>query len=110
ISYTLSEAATVKLTLAKATTGRKVNGVCVRKTRRNSGRRHCTRFVQVGGTFNGPGKAGANSLALPRVHGRKLGPGRYRLTIATTDAIGNTRTTTESFRIKPKPKPKKKKS
>ncbi|HEY2604257.1 MAG TPA: hypothetical protein VGI67_22050, partial [Thermoleophilaceae bacterium] len=47
ISYTLSEAATVKLTLAKATTGRKVNGVCVRKTRRNSGRRHCTRFVQV---------------------------------------------------------------
>src|SRR5262249_49078219 len=103
-SYSLSEAGTVKLTLSKATTGRKVNGTCVRKTKHNASRRHCRRFVQVGNAFSGPGKVGANSVALPKVHGRKLGPGRYQLAITTTDAIGNTKTITESFRIKPKPK------
>jgi hypothetical protein len=107
VSYTLSEGSTASLALTKATTGRKVNGKCVRTTKRNHKRRHCTRFVAVGRTITAPGAAGANSLTLPKVHGRKLGPGRYRLTLTVTDAAGNKATFTKSFTVK-KPKHKKK--
>jgi hypothetical protein len=106
VTYTLSEAATVKFKLAKASKGRKVNGKCVRKTRRNRHRRSCTRFSPLGGTLTGPGAAGRNTFAIPKIHGRKLGPGRYRLTMTVTDAAGNTATTTKRFTIKPKPKKK----
>jgi hypothetical protein len=109
ISYTLSEGSTASLALAKATTGRRVNGKCVRTTKRNHKRSHCTRFVAVGGAFAGPGAAGGNSLALPKVHRHKLGAGRYKLTLTVTDAAGNKATFTKSFTIKPKPKPKHKK-
>jgi hypothetical protein len=108
VSYTLSEGATASFTLAKATTGRRVNGKCVRTTRRNRKRPHCTRFVPVGRAFAGPGAAGGNSLSLPKVHGRKLGAGRYKLTLTVTDAAGNKATFTKNFTIKPKPKHKKK--
>jgi hypothetical protein len=108
VSYTLSEAATVKFALAKASTGRKVRGKCVRKTRRNASKPHCTRFTAFGAGFSGPGAAGKNSVAIPKVHGRKLGVGRYKLTMTVTDAAGNTTTKTTSFRIKPKPKKHKK--
>jgi hypothetical protein len=108
VSYRLSEAATVKFKLAKASTGRKVRGKCVRKTRRNANKPHCTRFSAFGAGFSGPGAVGNNSVAIPKVHGRKLGPGRYKLTMTVTDAAGNTTTKTTSFRIKPKPKKHKK--
>jgi hypothetical protein len=107
LSYTLSEAATVRFGLAKASTGRRVGRKCVRRTRRNSRRRHCTRFTTVGRAFAGPGAAGPNSLTLPKIRGRKLGAGRYRLTMTVTDAAGNSATTTKSFTIKAKPKHKK---
>jgi hypothetical protein len=107
LSYTLSEAATVRFGLAKASTGRRVGRKCVRRTRRNSKRRHCTRFTTVGRAFAGPGAAGPNSLTLPKIRGRKLGAGRYRLTMTVTDAAGNSATTTKSFTIKAKPKHKK---
>jgi hypothetical protein len=105
VGYVLSEAATVGFKLQKATTGRRVNGKCVRKTRKNSSRPRCTRFIGVGGSFAGPGNVGPNQVSLPKVRGRKLGPGLYRLTMTATDAVGNTGTTTKQFRIKP---PKKK--
>lgn len=108
VLYSLSEAATVKFTLAKASTGRKVGRKCVRKTRRNSRRRHCTRFLSVGAVFDGPGAAGGNSVAIPKIHRRKLGAGRYKLTMTVTDVAGNSATTTKRFTIKPKHKPKKK--
>jgi hypothetical protein len=103
IAYTLSEAATVSLQLAKGTSGRKVGGKCVRLTRKNRHKPHCTRFVALGHAFAGPGKSGADQLALPKVGGRKLGPGRYLLTLTARDAAGNKRTTTKRFTIvKPK--------
>ena len=104
VAYNLSEAATVKFKLEKATKGRRVKGKCVRQTRRNRKRPACTRFVVVKGNFAGPGVAGANQVTLPKVRGRKLGPGRYRLTMTVTDAVGNSATTTKSFTIKPKKK------
>jgi len=46
--------------------------------------------------------AGANQAAIPR--GRKLGAGRYRLTMTVTDALGNSATSTKSFRVKARKK------
>ena len=102
--YSLSEGATVKLQLQKASSGRKVKGKCVRQTRRNRHKPRCTRFVNVGSGFAGPGAVGANQVGIPG--GRRLKAGRYRLTITVTDAAGNSATSTKSFRIKP---PRKKK-
>jgi hypothetical protein len=104
VFYTLSEGATVSFRLEKALTGRKVNGKCVRQTRRNKRKPRCTRFVGVGRGFSGPGAAGANQVTIP--NGRRLKAGRYRLTMTVTDAAGNSATTTKSFRIKPKKKKK----
>jgi hypothetical protein len=106
IAYNLSEAATVAFKLEKATKGRKVRGKCVRKTRRNRRRPSCTRFTTLNRNFAGPGNVGANQVTLPKVRGRKLGAGRYRLTMTVTDAAGNSASTTKSFTIKPKPKKK----
>jgi hypothetical protein len=108
IGYSLSEAATVAFKLEKAGKGRKVRGKCVRQTRRNHKRPGCTFFTTLAGSFAGPGAVGANQVALPKVRGRKLGAGRYRLTMTVTDAAGNSATTTKSFTIKPKHKHKKK--
>jgi hypothetical protein len=69
LSYTLSEAATVRFGLAKASTGRRVGRKCVRRTRRNSKRRHCTRFTAVGRAFAGPGAAGPTRSRCPRSAG-----------------------------------------
>jgi hypothetical protein len=102
VFYTLSEGATVRFRLQKATSGRKVKGKCVRQTRRNRHKPRCTRFVNVGSSFAGPGAAGANQVAIPRA--RRLKAGRYRLTMTVTDAAGNSATSTKSFRIKPRKK------
>lgn len=102
VFYKLSEGATVRFRLQKASSGRKVKGKCVRQTRRNRHKPRCTRFVNVGSSFAGPGAVGANQLAIPR--GRKLKPGRYRLTMTVTDAAGNSATSTKSFHIKPRKK------
>ena len=107
IFYTLSEGATVSFKLEKALSGRKVAGKCVRQTRRNRHRPRCTRFTTLAAGLAGPGAVGANQLALPKIRGRKLGAGRYRLTMTVTDAAGNSATTTKSFRIKPPHKKKK---
>jgi hypothetical protein len=101
LAYRLSEASSVSVLLQKAATGRRVAGKCVRPTRRNRTRPRCTRFVAARGSFSGPGKVGSDSLTLPRVHGRKLGPGLYQLAVTVSDAAGNKATFTKRFRIKP---------
>jgi hypothetical protein len=101
IAYRLSEASTVSVLIEKASTGRTVNRKCVRHTSKNSGRPRCTRFVSLRSGLAGPGKVGANSLTLPRVHHRKLAAGLYRLTLTVTDQAGNKSTSTKRFRIKP---------
>jgi hypothetical protein len=107
ISYSLSEASTVSFKLLKATTGRKVNGKCVRKTKRNRKRRSCTLFKQVGRAFSGPGAAGTNKVSLPKIHGRKLGAGLYKFVMTATDSHGNAVTVSKTFRINPPKKHKK---
>jgi hypothetical protein len=95
IFYNLSEGATVSFQLTKSVTGRKVRGKCVRRTKRNQRRRHCTLTTNVGGPFAGPGTVGPNQLTLG-----KLKPGSYKLTMTVRDAAGNTATSTRTFRVK----------
>jgi hypothetical protein len=103
LSYQLSEAATTTFKVERAAKGRKKGRHCVRPTRRNRTKKRCARYVKVRGSFKHLGKAGANAFTFRgRVGGRKLKPGRYRLSGAATDTAGNKSPTVRTtFRIKP---------
>jgi hypothetical protein len=96
-SYSLSEAAAVRIQLEKKHPGRRIGRKCVKQTKRNRHHRRCPRFTRVGAAFDGPGNAGANSVPLPG--GKRLGPGTYRLTLTLTDAAGNKTTKRVTFKI-----------
>ena len=90
VRYTLSEAARVRFSVQRRTTGRRVGRRCVKTTRRNRSRRRCTRFVTVRGSFTHAGTTGANRFRFSgRVRRRALRRGRYRLVARATDAAGN---------------------
>jgi hypothetical protein len=92
IRYTLSEAATVTLSFSRATRGRRVGGRCVKRTRRNRGRRPCTRFVRVRPTLAFANQqAGARRIRFAGrlTRRRSLRPGPHRLTLRARDAAGN---------------------
>jgi PKD domain len=83
LSFTLSEPAKVKVTIALKTKGVRKGKRCVKRRKHQRGR-SCTRYVTkktVTKTFT---KAGAGSLTLP-----KLKHGTYRITVVATDAAGN---------------------
>jgi streptogramin lyase len=100
VSYRLNVAATVRFTVQRRTTGRRVGKRCVRRTRRNRSRRRCTRYLRVRGSFTRAGTAGNNSFRFTgRLRGRKLRPRSYRL-VATPSAGGVAgRAARTSFRI-----------
>ena len=102
ILYNLSEAATVKFTLAKKLPGHKVGRKCVKQTPQNKDKKRCPRFKRVGAQFSGPGAPGPNKATLP--NGKKLKPGVYRLTMTATDAAGNTATKIVKFTVLKKKK------
>ena len=90
VSLTLSEPATLRFRVRRATRGRRVGGRCVKATRRNAGRRRCRRFVLRPGAFTVAGTQGANAFRFTgRLAGRSLGAGAYRLVVVATDAAGN---------------------
>jgi hypothetical protein len=98
--FTLSEAATVKLVIAQKLPGRRAGKVCRKTSRKNRGRKRCTRFVKKG-TLTRAGAAGANSVKFTgRIGRRALKPGSYRVSITATDAAGNrSKPKTLSFRV-----------
>jgi len=104
ITYTLNEAATVRFQLAKKLPGRKAGKKCVKKTKANAKKKKCSRLKNVGAKFDGTGKVGKNTVKLP--NGKKLKPGKYRLTMTATDAAGNTTTASTNFTVKKKKKKK----
>jgi hypothetical protein len=90
VSFDLSEQSSVKFTVERPAAGRRVNGTCVTPKRSNRGKRSCTRWVTVRGSFGVTGAAGENALTFRgRVGGKSLTPGRYRLTAQATDSAGN---------------------
>jgi hypothetical protein len=97
VRYRLTTAARVRFTVEREARGRRVRGRCVEPRRSNRRRPRCVRFVAVRGSFTHDGAAGANSLRFSgRVGGRRLSPGRYRL---TATPAGGGRAATASFRI-----------
>jgi polyvinyl alcohol dehydrogenase (cytochrome) len=83
VTYRLSAAATVTLTLERQAAGRKVKRRCVRQTKKNHRHARCTRWVAVPVSITLAGKAGANTFTFTgRIGGHRLRPGSYRLTAA----------------------------
>jgi hypothetical protein len=86
-SFTVNVAARLRLTFTNEQTGRRVNGVCATETRSNRHRPACRRAVTIG-TVARTGKPGLNTISFKGrlASGRKLGPGRYTVTVIATDA------------------------
>jgi hypothetical protein len=101
ISYLLSEAARVRISLARKLPGRRVGRRCVRPTRANRARRRCTRLRVVGVLAITSGQGRTRRRFSGRVRGRKLAPGPYRaaLTARTTGALHPSRLRTFSFSV-----------
>lgn len=99
VSFTLSEAASVRFTVERLTKGRRAGGKC--KARRRRGKR-CTIAKTLRGSFTVTGVQGANSIKFSgRLNGRKLKPGDYRLVATPTDAVGNAGTAVRArFKIR----------
>ncbi len=98
--YTLSEPATVKLTISRRLTGRRSGKRCIAPTRRLRKAKKCTRTLNRG-TLNRTSHQGANSVAFSgRIGSTKLSPGRYQATLTATDTARNTsKTKTITFTI-----------
>jgi PKD domain len=83
VSFSLNVGAPVTFTVDRSAAGRKVNGQCRKPTKKNRGRKKCTRHLAMKGSFSRSGAAGANQFHWnARLKGKKLKPGSYRL-IAT---------------------------
>jgi hypothetical protein len=79
VSYTLNGASTITFIVRRVLPGRKVNGVCVRRTVKSRSQR-CQLVVTLNGSLTRHGKPGANSFTFTgKVGGRTLGPGAYQL-------------------------------
>jgi hypothetical protein len=100
VSFTLSEPASVTITISRGARGRRVGTTCRKPTRANRGRKACTRFVRVG-NFTKTAVAGANRKAFGgRLARLKLKPGSHRVSARAIDAAGNrSKTRTAGFRV-----------
>jgi hypothetical protein len=90
VSFSLSEAASVKFTVQRKTKGRKAHGKCKTKTHSNRKKKACTLWKAVKGSFTVAGKKGKDTSTFRgRVGGKALKPGTYRLTGTATDPSKN---------------------
>jgi hypothetical protein len=90
--YTLSEAATVTITIERKLKGRRVKRgkktVCAKPTRKNRRKRRCTRYKRAG-TLKQNKQAGKQTTPFTgRFRGKALKRGGYRATLVATDAQG----------------------
>ncbi len=88
--YTLSKAATVRIVIAQASSGRRRGKRCVAPTRKLGKARKCTRIITKG-TLTRTSHQGKNRVAFSgRIGSKALKPGRYQATITATDPAKNT--------------------
>jgi hypothetical protein len=100
VSYSDSVAATATFTVELRATGRLVGDSCLRVTKRNHSRKHCTRLVTIG-HFNHADLSGSNRFHFTgRVGGRKLAPHRYLLVAVARNAAGAGPAVTVGFAVK----------
>ena len=99
--YSLSEPGAAALAIRRELPGRRLASKrCVKPTKANAKRKHCTR-LKLMGTLKRSGVAGANAVKFSGRLGRfALAPGRYRVTLTVVDAAGNrSKRPTLRFRI-----------
>lgn len=88
LTAVLTERATLTLQAHRMKPGRVRGGRCVTRSAPSRGRR-CRRAVSAG-RLTHPARAGANVFVLrPRIAGRRLRSGLYRITLRAVDAAGN---------------------
>lgn len=89
LTYTVSEDATVTVTVSRESKGRRVGRKCRVATRKRRSRKACTR-LKLSGTLRRGVKAGKRSLTFSGRIGKKaLKTGRYRMTLLAADRAGN---------------------
>jgi hypothetical protein len=94
--YTLSEPATVAISIQRAQPGRRKGRNCVKPTKKNRKARKCTRFVTMA-KLTRSGARGVNAVPFSgRIGTKALKPGKYRATFAARDAAGNLSTKSPS--------------
>jgi len=88
-SFTLNEQASVSFAFTQQMGGRKVNGKCVARTRKNHSKHTCKRTV-TRSTLTFAGHAGKNEVAFQgRIsHAVRLKPDSYTLVITATNVAG----------------------
>ncbi len=88
--FRLSERATVRIVLQRATVGRRANGKCRRATRRLRGRPRCTRYVVSGTLVRRKLRSGTRRVSFTgRVGRRALHLGVHRASLSAADVAGN---------------------
>jgi hypothetical protein len=98
VRYRVSMAAKTTFAVLRPVTGHKRGNKCV-AGRPRTGQKRCTRYVPVG-SFTHQDRAGNVKVHFSgRVRGRKLSPGRYRLTLTPKANDKTGKTVTLSFRI-----------
>jgi hypothetical protein len=98
--YTLNVPATVTLKFTQSAPGRRVGKSCVAQTKKNKGKRSCTRTI-LAGTLAVAGKVGTNKVPfVGRLSAaKKLAPGRYTVILTATNATGSSVAQKLSFTI-----------
>jgi hypothetical protein len=93
ITYKLTVAARVTMTIARLVPGRLVQGRCVRVTDQDRRRHRCTRVIHLRGVL--VVQQGADGLTFTgRLRGHRLRPGTYRLTATPNNGRAGLRRTT----------------
>ena len=100
VSYSDTVAATTTFTVERRTTGRFVDGSCVRTTQRNHSHKHCTRLVKLGHFTHADGSGSNRFHFTGRVGARKLAPGHYLLVAVARNSVGAGPAVTVSFAVK----------
>jgi hypothetical protein len=98
--YTLSEPATVTVTIEQSQSGRRKGRSCVKATKKNRKAKKCTRYVRKG-AISRKGAAGPNALPFSGRIGKKaLATGSYRAVLVGVDIAGNrSKSKTVAFKI-----------
>ena len=101
VSYALNTPASVRLTVQRGLSGRRVGTSCLKPVRATRNRKPCTRFVRQPGSLTRKRPAGRDVFTFTgRFGGRTLAPGRYRLLAAPTANRRTGATRRASFRIR----------
>ena len=99
--FRLAAPASLRFTVKRKRTGRRVGTRCLAPARTNRRKPACARFVRVG-AITGRGRKGVNSLTFSgRVAGRRLAPGTYRISVIVIVGTVTSKVQTRTVIVRP---------